>query len=296
MLCPSCASRSVFYDESRGEFVCTRCGLVVYDRVLEAGPPYFSRQVEGTTSIDSTSGTDLTVHDMGLGTTFGVLFEASPAQRARLRRMRKIQRRMRVQSWTERTLRDGLMEIDKLCEDLGISKGMKAEACYLYRRARAGGLLAGRQSWLVAAAVVFLGLRRRGVARAEREIIEVVERRYGGRSGKIAKNFRKTVRVIAEALGIREKRVTVRDYIAKFSSELGLPPKAVELACRAYEQVPRNLVVGKSPLVIAAAAIYLGSAEAGEKIGLREIADATGVSPTRISVVSKRFRESLEGG
>ncbi|MFN4133493.1 MAG: TFIIB-type zinc ribbon-containing protein, partial [Candidatus Hadarchaeales archaeon] len=196
MRCPSCLSASVFYDGVRGEFVCTRCGLVVYDRVLEAGPQFFLRQMEGTSHVDSTSGEDFTLHDFGLGTTFGRSFEASPAQRARLRRLRVVHQRSRVSGWTERTLRHGFMEIDRICEDLGISKGIKAEACFIYRKARARGLLAGRQSWLVAAVAVYLALRRRGVARTEREMVEVIMRRYGEQKN-IQKNFRKIAKTIA---------------------------------------------------------------------------------------------------
>ncbi|MEM3519538.1 MAG: transcription initiation factor IIB family protein [Candidatus Hadarchaeales archaeon] len=295
MRCPSCLSASVFYDDIRGEFVCTRCGLVIYDRVLEAGPQYFTRQIEGTSHIDSSSGEDFTFHDFGLGTTFGLSFEASPALRARLRRLKVVHERSRVSGWTERSLRDGFMEIDRLCEDLGVSKGVKAEACYIYRRAKAKNLLTGRQCWMIGAAAIYLALRGRGIARTEREMVETIVGRYGGDVGKIRKNFRNVTKIISDALKIGTKRISVQDYIAKFSSELGLSPKALEAVTSIYGEIPKNELQGKSPVVVSAALIYLGLRRVGEKKVLREIARATGASLSRLSTVVARFKRLCEG-
>ena len=38
--CTHCGSGKFIYDYERGEVVCARCGLVVYDRLLDVGAPW----------------------------------------------------------------------------------------------------------------------------------------------------------------------------------------------------------------------------------------------------------------
>ena len=137
MHCPLCSSSAVFYDGIRGEQVCTRCGFVILERQYELAPEWRRRPGEELERADMSSGIDVSQHDFGLGTKFGVSGDLPPSERARLRRMRVLQQRSRVMDWQDRSLREALIDLDKLCEDLSLPKGVKAEISMLYRRARA---------------------------------------------------------------------------------------------------------------------------------------------------------------
>ncbi|MFN4133390.1 MAG: hypothetical protein ACK4GQ_03370, partial [Candidatus Hadarchaeales archaeon] len=100
----------------------------------------------------------------------------------------------------------------------------------------------------------------------------------------------------AGALRIETKMISVQDYLAKFSTELRLSPKAVEAANSIYERIPKNELQGRSPVVISAALLYLGIRMAGEKKILREIAEVTGVSPSRLSIIATKFKRVCGGG
>lgn len=59
MRCPSCSSSAVVQDQLRGEHICTRCGLVLVERVYELEPEW-RREPGGLVGrADVTTGVDL---------------------------------------------------------------------------------------------------------------------------------------------------------------------------------------------------------------------------------------------
>lgn len=291
MRCPSCSSSAVLHDQIRGECICTRCGLVVVERLLEPGPEWREKPGEELGRADVSARVDITLHDFGLGSRFGLPDDLPPSWRARLRRMQLWQRRSRVSTWGERSLREGLIEIDKLCEDLTIPKGVKAEISYLYRKARARRLVAGRETIQVLAALTFITCRSRRLPKTEGEVVRVLSARSGLGKNEALRHLRQLSKFYARELGIKIQRISADDYIHRFAPQLNLSNRTVEHASGIINAIPKEYKQAKSPLLLAAIAIYLAAERTGERVTLKEIASALGVGISSISKNLARVRE-----
>ncbi len=294
MRCYSCNSESVFYDHYRGEFSCTRCGLVIFDRALESGPEWRTKVGESGERADVGSGIDYTLHDLGMGSSFNLPNDVSPANRARLRRMREIQKRSKTIGWQERSLREAMIELDKICEDLSIPKGIKTEASMIYRRAKSKGLTGGRNMSQVLAAAIFLSCRLRGIARTEGEVSDSIAARYGFESKKCERTIRRIVRALKCALQLDVRRISPDEYIDKYSTKLGISRASIEKAHQIHQKFPRKFLQSKSPLFLAAIMIYLGVKETGELVTLKQVADGVGVGVSSLSQNATQFKKIIQ--
>jgi len=296
MRCPSCSSSAVLYDHTRGEHVCTRCGLIILDRVLEPGPEWRRKPGEELGRADITSVVDVTQHDLGLGSRFDIVRDASPSWRASMRRLREWQQRSRVGSWKDRGIREALVELDKLCEELSLPKGIKAEVSVGYRRARAKRITSGRDLHQVLAALVFIACRVRGLPRTEDEILRAVVKRFGAKKRAGPRSFRKLIKLLSGELKLKLPRISADEYIDRFASEIGLSRGAIEQAHRFHRALPRSFTQSKSPIFLAAMALYTGAGSAGEKITLQRVARTAGVGVSSISKNLRKARRLAAGG
>ncbi len=296
MSCPSCGSSAILYDHSRGEQVCTRCGLVILERMLEPEPEWRRKPGEERGRADSTSGIDVTQHDLGMGSRIGATMDVSPSWRARLRRLRELQQRSRVRGWEDRSLREALVDLDKICEDLALPKGTKAEASVSYRRARAKEVTVGRNLHQVLAAVVFATCRLRGIPRTDGEISDVVVTRFGGDKHGALRNIRKITKLLAQKLKLKLPRITTDNYIDRFASQLGLSKNAVERAHELHKALPKRFTQARSPRFVAAMTLYLASRLVGEKVTLRRVARTLGVGVSSLSKNVARVKKFMVAG
>jgi transcription initiation factor TFIIB len=270
MRCPSCGSIAVFHDSVRGEEICTRCGLVILERVTEE-----KRELhEESVCIDPSLGEDPSLHDFGLGSEFYVPRDLPPSTRAKLRRMRSMHSRARVHGWEERSLRSALMVIGSLCKELGLPPEVRREASYLYRKVRSKGLTVGRNQSVLCLALCHIVSRLRGFPQREREMQQFLSKR-GLRAGK---EFRRMVKVLCRELGLRLPSPSAVDYVDKYASLFRLPPEVVGRA----RQMARE-VRGKSPHLLACAALYRAARDMGCKLSLREMVELTGVGLSSLS-------------
>jgi transcription initiation factor TFIIIB Brf1 subunit/transcription initiation factor TFIIB len=89
----------------------------------------------------------------------------------------------------------------------------------------------------------------------------------------------------------RGLRISTYDYIDRFAPQLGLSREAIERAHKFYKALPRNFTQSKSPLFLAAMALYIAAGSAGEKITLDKVARTVGVGISGISKNLKRARQ-----
>jgi len=283
MRCPSCSSSAILYDRLRGEHICTRCGLVIMERVLELEPEWRRRPGEKLERADVTAGIDVTQHDFGLGSKFGPSRDLSPSWRARLRRMRLWQSRSRASTYGEKSLREALVELDKLCEGLGLPKGVKAEISSLYRRARAAKLTVGRETHHVLIALTFITCRLRGLPRTEGEFSRSLEAYSGLRRGEALRTLRQLTRFFTRRLGLKLPQISTDDYINRFARQLGLSERAIVRAHELCKALPKKFKQTRPPLLLAAMTFYIAAEATGERVTLRKIADTMGVGVSSLS-------------
>lgn len=291
MDCPSCGSSAVLYDNLRGEQICTSCGLVIVERLLAPGPEWRMKPGAETGRADVTAGIDVTQHDLGLGSRFTVPENVSPSLRAKLRRMQLWQRRSRASTWSERSLRESLIELDKLCEDLALPKAVKAEICQLYRKAKVAKLTFGHSTLLTLTALIFITCRLRRIPRTEKEILRVLKARAPSQERATPRNFRQLTRFFTEKMKLRIPRPMAESYLGKFASQLGLPQDTIVRAQAICSTLPERTKRAKPPTLLAAAVLYIASEETAADLTMRKLAATLGIGISSLSQTARLVRE-----
>lgn len=286
--CPECGSDDVRNDPKRAEKICGKCGLVLEDRQIDTTQEWRAFDYEQKQKRDRTgSFLTYTRHDKGLSTSIGShgysdLYKLPPSKRASFYRMKRWHRQ--VSTATERNLRYALSELDRISSALGLPKNIRETTALIYRKAVTRGLVRGRSMESVVAASLYAACRKHNVPRTLDEIAEAsnVKKREVGR----------TYRFITRELGIKLLPTSPIDYVPRFASELQLSPlvqeKSVEILKSAQE---KDLVSGRGPTGVAAAAIYVASTLLSEKRTQREVAEVAGVTEVTIR---NRYKELIE--
>ncbi|MEM2865686.1 MAG: transcription initiation factor IIB family protein [Candidatus Hadarchaeales archaeon] len=283
MKCPSCGSLRVVEDATRGERICTSCGLVLMEHLVHQSLPY--SEGEEPTGF---SELDVALHDLGLGTTFRVGRDLPPSERARLRRMRFLHERSRAVKWHERSLREALIQVERVCEDLSLPGEIRREMSQLYRRCRKEGLTKGQRTGLLSASLAFVVCRLRGLPRTEREVVRVLVEREGMGEGEALRGLRRVTKMLMRRLNLKLPPSSPRLYVDRFASQLHLPAEVVRKAHELCAGLERS---GKPANLVAAALLYNAAREMGVKLTLREVAREVGVGVSSLCRLSLQGRE-----
>jgi len=290
MDCPECSGKLVVDDE-HGETVCTECGLVVEEDSVDRGPEWraFDAKEKDQKSRVGAPTTNM-MHDKGLSTNidwrdkdaYGNALGAK--QRKKMQRLRKWNERFRTRDSKERNLKQALGEIDRMASALGLPENVRETASVIYRRALDENLLPGRSIEGVSTASVYAAARQAGVPRSLDEITEVsrVEK------SEIARTYRYVVR----ELGLEVKPADPESYVPRFASSLGLSEES-EMRARQLLQNAKEQGVhsGKSPVGLAAAAVYAAALLTNEKTTQAAVSEVADISEVTIR---NRYHELLE--
>jgi transcription initiation factor TFIIB len=289
--CTECGSKDITVDYTRGETICSNCGIVLTSRNIDSGPEWraFTSEERNKRSRVGSPST-FTVHDKGLSTmidwhdkdSFGK--KLTPKRRAQIYRLRKWQIRTRVHSSMDRNLAFAMSELDRLSSQLGIPRGVKETAAVLYRRAIEKKLIRGRSIEAMIAAAVYAACRERKVPRTLDEI---------ARHSRVnRKELGRCYRLILRELEIIIPMASPVDFIPRFGTELILSGttqrKAAEIVKMARE---KGITAGKDPTGLAAAAIYISAILEGERRTQREIAEVAHVTEV---TVRNRYKELVK--
>ena len=289
-VCPECGGHLV-HDSEHGETVCGDCGLVVEEDGIDPGPEWraFNPSEKSRKSRVGAPTTTM-MHDKGLSTNIGWQDKdaygksLSPRQREKMQRLRTWNERFRTRNSKERNLKQALGEIDRMASALGLPETVRETASVIYRRALEEDLLPGRSIEGVATAALYASARQAGTSRSLDEIAAV------SRVEKM--ELTRTYRYVVRQLGLEVQPADPVSYLPRFTSELGLSEEAERRARELLETAKGNGVhSGKSPVGLAAAAIYAAALLTNEKVTQSQVSDVTDVSEVTIR---NRYKELLE--
>ncbi len=288
--CPNCREHDKVYDSHRGEVICSHCGMVLREKIINPGAEwraFDSDQREKRTRVGAPM--TFTIHDQGLSTIIDWKNkdfsgrEIPSRLRSQIYRLRRWQSRIRVSDATERNLTFALSELDRMASVLGLPKNLRESAAKIYRSAVKNHLIRGRSIEGVAAASLYAACRMCKIPRTLQEISECarVDKKEIGRS----------YRFVASKLNLSSNPTKATDYINRFTSELKLSPdvarKANEIIILAER---KGLTSGRGPTGVAAAAIYVASIYYRERRTQRDIARVSQVTEV---TVRNRFKELI---
>jgi len=295
--CTECGSKDVRRDYQRGEVVCSDCGLVVDENLIDQGAEwnaYDAVQREKRTRVGAPS--SILIHDKGLGTTFNVSGRDArkrfPSQTEKLYRMKRMQRRARVGTAAERNVSFALGELERMGSALALKKSTRERAAYVYRDVVEDGFVRGRSIESVLSAVIYGVCKEVDTPRTFKEIADVA--RVSMRD--IKTSYRELNK--SKKLKIKRKLTSPADYVPRFVSDLKLPYEYAGYASRILEEAgERRILGGRVPAVRAAASIYLAWRLYGEESSPSRLTQDMVKKVTGVSEVSIRnaYKEMAEG-
>ncbi|TKX71948.1 transcription initiation factor IIB family protein [Halorubrum sp. GN11GM_10-3_MGM] len=288
--CPECDGR-LATDTEHGETVCSDCGLVVEEDSVDRGPEWraFNSSERDSKSRVGAPTTNM-MHDKGLSTNIGWQDKdaygksLSGRQRRRMQRLRTWNERFRTRDSKERNLKQALGEIDRMASALGLPDNVRETASVIYRRALSEDLLPGRSIEGVATAALYAAARQVGNPRSLDEFTAV------SRVEKM--ELTRTYRYVVRELGLRVQPADPTSYVPRFVSRLDLSEETERRARELLDDAANaGITSGKSPVGLAAAAVYAAALLSNEKVTQSQVSDVADVSEVTIR---NRYKELLE--
>jgi transcription initiation factor TFIIB len=266
-------------DHRAGDQICSECGLVVGDRVIDVGSEWrsFSDKGDGKedkSRVGAAENTLLGGNDLSTMIGPGVLghrasYDASGNSIYNSNR--------RTVSSSDRTLTNAFRSISDMADRISLPQTICDRTNRLFKMVHEGKNLRGRSNDAIAAACLYIACRQEGVPRTFKEIVAVstVSKKEIGRVFKlILKNHDTSVELI-----------TTGDFMARFCGMLALT-REVQRAATCIAKKASDLEVdglaARSPISVAAAAIYMASQASDDKRNQVEISQVAGVADTTI--------------
>jgi transcription initiation factor TFIIB len=285
-ICSACKSNSqIITDAESGEIVCGKCGQVISDKIQEVQPEWrnFALSSDGSSNDRSRIGmsTSLARHDMGLSTVIGRIDRDASGQkldaamRSTMERLRTWDTRTKVQTPTDRSLKQAFSQLDVLKDKLGLPDAVVEKAAYIYRKAQERHLVRGRTVSGILAAAVYIACREMGISRTLKDM--------SAHSDVKLKEVARSYRLLYLELDLKIPVVNPTKYIARVANRASLSEKTKRQAAEIMNNVTkREISTGKDPMGLAAAVLYLASLNTGENVTQANIADAAGVTEVTI--------------
>jgi len=288
--CPECGGR-LDADTEHGETVCSECGLVVEEDEIDRGPEWraFNPSEKDEKSRVGAPTTNM-MHDKGLSTNIGWQNKdaygnsLSSNQRQKMQRLRTWNERFRTRDSKERNLKQALGEIDRMASALGLPKTVRETSSVIYRRALEENLLPGRSIEGVATASLYAAARQANTPRSLDEMTAV------SRVDKM--ELTRTYRYVVRELNLEIRPADPESYLPRFVSDLDLTDDTERRARELIESArDQGILSGKSPVGLAAAAVYAAALLTNEKVTQSEVSDVASISEVTIR---NRYKELLE--
>ena len=261
-------------DYRAGDQICSECGLVVGDRVIDVGSEWrtFSNEKGGEDKSRVGAAENTLLGSSDLSTMIGpgrgaasFTSDGTPIYN---------NRQGRVNS-SDRTLLNAFRTISTMADRINLTKTITDRANVLFKMVSDGKNLKGRSNDAIAAACLYIACRQEGVPRTFKEIVAV--------STVSKKEIGRCFKLILKVHDTSVDLITTGDFMSRFCGTLSLSREVQKAAtCIAKKAVDLDIVPGRSPISVAAAAIYMASQASDDKRTQREIADIAGVADVTI--------------
>jgi transcription initiation factor TFIIB len=289
--CSNCGSNQIITDIESGEIICSNCGQVISNNMLEDNRPEwrtFSTEEQANKSRIGIP-TSLARHDMGLATVIGTPdrdasgHKIDAAMRSMMERLRTWDLRTQTHSSTDRNLRHAFYELNRLKDKLGLSDAIVEKTAYIYRKAQERMLVRGRTISGILAAAIYIACRELGTPRTLKDI--------SVDSNVKLKEVARSYRLLYFELDLKTPLIDPLKCIVKVANKAKLSEKTKRHAAEMMSIINnRELSAGKDPMGLAASVLYLASLKNGESITQIDIAEAAGVTEVTLRNRAKDLR------
>ncbi len=290
--CSECESKNIIQDDGSGEIICGSCGLVLSESIINKGPEW-SAFTPSETESRSRVGLPISfsMHDKGLSTIIRVDRDAHgkrlpPKTRHKMFRLRRWQELSKFYASANSNLAQAMTELDGLSDRLHLPPTIQETAAVIYRKALKKGLIRGRPISPIAAASLYAACRLTQTPRTLRE--------FALQSLSDKKVIARCYRLLLRELDLRMPVPKAKLRVPRIASKLGVGEKTQRRAVEILDEAKRLKVTsGKSPMGLAAAALYIACLENGETRTQTLMADASGVTEVTIRNLYTELTEVL---
>ncbi len=276
--CPECGCLRIITDYDKGERVCSQCGCVLEDNFIDLRP---EPNYEGKDRVHTGAPKSNLLHDGGLTTSIsrngkdGNGKRLDNKARMKFNRLNRIHQHTRMSNAFEKGLAAAYTEIKKMCSTMSLPEKIQDSTAVMYKKAMKKGLIRGRSMHLIASACIYAACRINGVPRTLKEISKICRIS--------STELGRTYNFISRSLKLNVSFMRPVELVPRFCTQLNLSPavqsKAIEVI-ELYENSGKNS--GKSPIGIAASAIYVASMICNERRTQKKVADVTNITEVTI--------------
>jgi transcription initiation factor TFIIB len=278
--CPECGSYDIVHDYQRAELICSACGLVLMDSIVDTSRGDRRAYTNEEKETREHTGAPLSSMLTNYGLTTKIDKRRSSA---RFNRIKQWHTRL---DWPRRNLLIATNEMRRLGSLLGLPKQVLEQAASLYRKVFKLQLLRGRSINSFVPACVYISCRMLKIPRTLSEICKYAKTRD--------KTIRHSCHIIIRELNVKVMALNPSELIASFINKLTLSNETERRSLEIIQSAKNsNLILGKDPKGIAAAAIYIACMEHGERRSQSNISEITGVTEVTLRNRYKELKEVL---
>lgn len=286
---------NVIVDSKTQERYCNGCGVVVEEDTIDHGPEWRSFNQQEREDRERTGNPmKNTLHDKGLSTTISDGSRdingnnLSADKRAQMSRLRKWHNRSLTKDAKERSIKKGLVEINRMSSALGVCDSVPETAAMIFKQCSKNELLEGRSIEGMASAAVYAAARLEKVAQTYGEITHV---------SRVGENeIKRAYMYIRRELDIVVPPTPPTEYVPRFCSKLNIHSGGEQVAKSIIKQSKQtNMGNGAAPSSLAAAAVYAAGIITEQSVPQKEIKQKLDVCSVTIRDFYQDMLEVYDG-
>jgi transcription initiation factor TFIIB len=204
-----------------------------------------------------------------------------------LERIRTWESRSTDNEPVDRNFRQAFSELKRLKDKLAISESVVEKAAYIYRKALDKGLVRSRSISALMAACVYAVCRDTDTPHSLKDVEIAADIKR--------KDIARCYRLLVKELVVEIPVTDPVKCVARIASKIEIAEKTKRFAVEVLKIVQENeAFIGKDPMGVAAAALYLSCIKNGEDRTQRDIAEAANVTEVQIRNRYKDLKESID--
>ena len=292
--CDQCNKDSIIFDNSANEFVCSSCGFVINNELLNnENIQGYIIQSDYNDRARTGMPESLAVHHKGLSTLIGrgdtdargKAFK--PIQKMAIQRLRTWTSRSQLNDSVSWNLEKALKFLNNFGDKLCLNHAVIESAAYIYRKAAVKKLAKGRSTIGLVGASLYAACREASTPKTILDIAEICNIS--------SKELMAHYKLILNELDLHIPATKGPDYVTIICNRLKLSEKTKREALQIFSKVEqKGISIGKNPRAIAGAVIYLASQICDEFIRQVEICQVADISTVSLRKRCKEIKILIE--
>ena len=277
-------------DANTGETMCSACGEVIIENVLELGPESSAQSGEDYMAKSRTGRkSTLAFNDMGLSTVIQQSDKDATGKNLSGEMKRTF---YRLRMWDKnskalpghRNMQKAFTLLEGLKSKLSLSDAVVEQTAYIYRKTLAKKIARGRSIPVILSASVCAACRFTNTPRTIQDIANTTNLRRT--------TIHRIYRLLVKDLDLTLETYNPVSFITRITSQVGASEKtkrdAIKFLIKAEELM---ITSGKNPVAMAASVVYLAAIINNEKISQTKVSKAADISSVTIRNLCKKLKE-----